>query len=243
MTAQSVAGRAAGYLAGGAALAALGYAALAGAAWMRYGHATTARTPDEQDPLLDDFMPIYDIVERHHVGVAAPAEVTLAAARELNLFGSAIARTIFRGRELMLGAEPAPPAADRGLLSTALALGWGVLASQDGREIVLGAVTRPWEPNPTFRDLLPRDFAAFAEPGYVKIAWTLRADSSGDGESVFRTETRAIATDAEARRKFRAYWAVVSPGVALIRYAMLGPIKVAAQRRAALAKAAVAQPA
>ena len=54
-----------------------------------------------------------------------------------------------------------------------------------------------------FRDLLPRDFALFGEPDYVKIAWTLRADPLANGHCVFRTETRAIATDMAAREQFR----------------------------------------
>jgi hypothetical protein len=218
------------YLAGGAALAALGYAALAGAAWTRYGHATRARRTDEEDPLLDGFMPLYDIVERHHITVEAPAAITLAAARDLDMHDSCVARTLFKGRELMLGGEPPAEPIEKGLIAGALALGWGVLADKE-HEIVLGAVTRPWEANPAFRDLLPRDFARFAEPGYVKIAWTLRADTVDETRSIFRTETRAIATDMEARARFRKYWALVSPGVALIRYAMLIPVKAQAERR------------
>ena len=116
------------------------------------------------------------------------------------------------------------------MLAGALAIGWGVLADQ-GHEIVLGAVTRPWEPNPVFRDLLPREFAGFAEPGYVKIAFTLRADPIDEVTSIFRTETRAMATDMDARVSFRKYWAIVSPGVALIRRAMLVPIKANAERQ------------
>jgi hypothetical protein len=232
----------AGFLAGGAALAALGYAALAGAAWTRYGHATRSRNPEDEDPFLDHFMPLYDIVERHHVRVAAPASVTQAAAREMQLRDSWVVRAIFKGRELMLGAGlDAPPDAAQtpgvepppGLLPMALSLGWGVLADKQGREVVLGAVTRPWEPTPEFRDLMPREFAAFSEPGYVKIVWTLRADPAGDGECIFRTETRAMATDIDARAKFRRYWALVSPGVALIRRAMLVSLKQEAERRVA----------
>ena len=49
---------------------------------------------------------------------------------------------------------------------------------------------------------------------------------------MFRTETRAVATDDFARLKFRRYWALVSPGVALIRQASLGPLKAEAERRA-----------
>ena len=103
MTTKTAVRTAAGYLAGGAALAALGYAAFAGAAWTRYGHATRARHPEDEDPLLDRFMPLYDIVERHHVRVAAPASVTQAAAREMQLRDSCVVRAIFKGRELMLG--------------------------------------------------------------------------------------------------------------------------------------------
>jgi hypothetical protein len=228
---------AAGAVAGGAAVAALGYAALAGAAWTRYGHASKARDPEALDPLLDGFMPLYDIVERHHVRVEAPADVTLAAARELDLLDSPLARAIFRGRELMFGADPAPPPAGGGLLKAALSIGWGILADHEGREIVLGSATKPWEPNPVFRDLIPRDFAAFAEPGYVKIAFTIRADPIDGSSSIFRTETRAIATDAGARARFRRYWAMVSPGVALIRYTMLAPVKREAERRVAAAAA------
>ena len=221
------------YVAGGAALAALGYAAFAGAKWARYGHASRARRPDEQDPLLDRFMPIYDIAERHHIRILAPPDVTLAAARDLNIEESCVVRGLFKARELVMGAMPAEAPLPSGLLAAALSLGWGILADEVDREIVLGAATKPWEPNPVFRDLLPRDFRSFAEPGFVKIAWTLRADPVAAGESIFRSETRAIATDAEARAKFRRYWALVSPGVLLIRRAMLAPIKAEAERRVA----------
>jgi hypothetical protein len=112
------------------------------------------------------------------------------------------------------------------------ALGWGVLAEVPGREVVVGAVTKPWEANVTFRALPPDQFAAFSEPGYVKIVWTLRAEPITAGESLFRTETRAVATDATARATFRRYWALLSPGIIVIRWAVLGPVKSEAEQRA-----------
>jgi hypothetical protein len=230
-------GLAAGTIAAGTALAALGYVAFAGSAWTRYGHAARTRRKDEDDPVLDGLMPLYDVVERHHIHVAAPAHLTLSTARELDLSDSRLVQAIFRGRELMFGGTPPPTgvAEPTGLVAAALNIGWGVLADRPDREIVLGAVTKPWEPNPVFNDLLPREFTAFVAPGFVKIAFSLRADSLPDGTSIFRTETRALATDVEARTKFRRYWALVSPGVALIRLAMLEPIKREAEQRAALA--------
>jgi hypothetical protein len=78
----------------------------------------------------------------------------------------------------------------------------------------------------------PQDFAAFNEPGYVKIAWTLRADPVDAGSSIFRTETRVTTTDEIARARFRRYWSFVSPGVVLIRRMLLSPLKREAERRA-----------
>jgi hypothetical protein len=117
------------------------------------------------------------------------------------------------------------------LLALTTSIGWGVLAEAPGREVVMGAVTQPWKADVVFRSLPPDQFAAFNEPGYVKIVWTLRADPIGAHASIFRTETRAVATDAFARAKFRRYWAFLSPGIILIRRALLRPLKAEAERR------------
>ena len=219
------------WLAGAAAIGVGAYAATAAMLWMRYGHPAPARD-DQRDLLLDQFMPLYDVATRHERRIGALPEDVLAAARQMDMLGSPIARAIFRTRELVLGATGAPRAA-RTLMEEVTAMGWRVLAEVPGREVVVGAVTKPWEPDVTFRPLPPDAFAAFAEPGYVQIAWTLRADPDGRGGTIFRTETRARATDAEARTKFRRYWACFSPGMWLIRWTMLAPLASAAARRSA----------
>jgi len=96
---------------------------------------------------------------------------------------------------------------------------------------IMGAVTRPWEADPVFRAVLPADFAKFDEPGYIKIVWTLRADPAANGESVLRTETRVIATDAQARKRFRRYWSFLSPGIIAIRRVLLPAAKAEAEGR------------
>jgi hypothetical protein len=68
----------------------------------------------------------------------------------------------------------------------------------------------------------------------VKIAWNLRVDPIGANASIFRTETRAAATDPAARAKFRRYWSFLSPGIILIRWASLKPMRAEAERRAQL---------
>jgi hypothetical protein len=213
------------------AVGAAAYSTYVGITWYRCGKVVPP-TGDEADPLLDRFLPVYEIVERHRIRVAAPAGLTLDVARDADLQGSPVVRTIIRAREVILGAAPDDRRRPRGLLAETQSLGWGVLADVPGREVVVGAVTRPWEANVTFRALPPDQFAAFKEAGYVKIVWTIRADPITASESVFRTETRAIATDLITRAKFRRYWSFLSPGIIVIRWALLGPVKKEAELRA-----------
>lgn len=219
------------WLGGGIVLAAVSYAAYAGLAWLRYGRPTRAAGPENADTLLDRFIPVYEVSERHHVRVAAPAEVTLAAARDMDLLHAPFVRWIFRGRELAMGSRPDDQMRPRELLPLVRSLGWGVLREVPGREVIVGAVTKPWEANVVFRSLPPDEFAAFREPGWVKIVWTLRADPVAPDECVFRTETRVATTDRESRAKFRRYWALASAGIVLIRWMMLEPLKADAERR------------
>jgi hypothetical protein len=221
--------------AGAGVIAAGAYAAYATLTWYRYGRIPHVER-DARDDLLDRFMPTYEVVERHRIGIAAPAAVTLAAAREQDLLGLPLVRAIFKAREIVLRAGPDGRSQPRGLLAAVQALGWGILAETPDREVVVGAVTKPWVPNVTFHALPPAEFAAFSQPGFVKIAWTLRADPVDHETSIFRTETRASATDATARAHFRRYWAFASPGIALIRRLSLRPLKLEAERLARMAE-------
>ena len=222
--------RALGWPAGVVGLSALAYVAYVLVSWSRYGHARSGG-PEEADPLLDRFIPDYEVAERHHVQVSAPAEIALSAAADTDLQESPIVRAIFRMREVVLGARPDAVTRPRGLLAQTTSLGWGVLAEVPGREIVVGAVTQPWQANVVFHPLSPAAFRDFLEPGFVKIVWTLRADPLSSTRSIFRTETRVATTDLEARRRFRWYWARFSPGIVLIRRVMLGQLRTEAERR------------
>lgn len=149
----------------------------------------------------------------------------------MDLEDSFLVRAIFKGRKILLGADPDAKPKARGLVAVTKELGWEVLAEIPGHEIVMGAVTRPWEPNVVFRGIPAEHFAAFNEPDYVKIVWTLWADAIGPYSSIARSETRAVATDASARRKFRWYWSRFSVGIVLIREMSMRIVKKEAERR------------
>lgn len=206
------------------------YATYAGVTWLRYGHEQRAND-DDVDPLLDLFMPVYEVADRHQIQIEAPADVALTAAAEMDLDSNALVHGIFKAREWILHAKPDASIRPRGLLANMKSLGWGILAELPGREIVAGAVTKPWEANPIFRPLAPDEFATFSEPGYVKIAWTLRVHSAAHGYCIFRTETRAVATAAEARKRFRRYWSFLSPGIIAVRRLLLPVLKTEAELR------------
>lgn len=222
------------------ALRGLGTAAILGGAtygglvvynrW-KYGH-VKASAKMGKDSLLDRFIPDPEVVEHHQIAVAAPADVLLATAKEMQMLDLPIIRAIIRIREVAMGGQPDERPHPATLLDQMESIGWVVLSEKAGREIVLGCVTQPWLANPVFRPVPAAEYLAFAEPGYVKIAWTLRADPIDAAHATFHTETRVTTTDAVARQRFRNYWSFVQPGVELIRIAMLRPLKRAAEARA-----------
>ena len=73
------------WLGTGVGLAATSYAIYAGITWYRYGRVRDTSGGEGADPLLDRFIPEYEAVERHQVSVAAPAEITLSTAADMDL--------------------------------------------------------------------------------------------------------------------------------------------------------------
>jgi len=137
------------------------------------------------DELLDRFIPEYDVVDRHQIRIEAPPETTLAVAANIDLMKSPAIRWIFKAREFLMGSTPPPAQATRPLIDHLTSIGWRILAQKPGQELVLGAVTQPWLADVVFRPLEPDEFAGFREPGYVRIAWTLRADPAGSASRSF----------------------------------------------------------
>ncbi|HET9274433.1 MAG TPA: hypothetical protein VFN96_00035 [Gemmatimonadales bacterium] len=181
--------------------------------------------------LIDEFIPRADRGDLHEVLIRAPAEPVFSLAWSYDLRSHPLVRAIVRLRQLVMRGRAAPPRAPAGIVAETTGLGWVVLAHRPGREVVLGAATEPWKPDVVFRPVPRDEFAGFAEPGLVKIVWTLEARPLGPALTLFRTETRALATDPEARRRFCRYWLGVGLGVKLIRRLMVPAIRREAERR------------
>jgi hypothetical protein len=173
--------------------------------------------------LLDRWMPDYDVHEVHSTRVRArPLDIH-------RVLFEVTADEVWLFRALMtvraLGARRA--GGSRPLLETAQAGGFAVLADEPGRELVLGVMGRFWRLRQrSIRPIgSPAEFASFAEPGFARAAMNFLIEPMDGGACLLTTETRVRATDARARRAFRAYWTLVHPGSAFIRRMWLHALK------------------
>lgn len=179
--------------------------------------------------LIDEFIARPEVGERHSTVVAAPADLVFDVACDMDLRSIPAIRAIFWLRETLFRSK-APPRRPQGVVAETLGLGWGRLAERPKRELVMGAVTQPWQADVVFRALPPEEFAAFAEPDLVKIAWTLEAEPIDATHTRFSTETRVVSTSDWARRKFRRYWLLVGSGIVLIRWLAVPAVRREAER-------------
>jgi hypothetical protein len=151
---------------------------------------------------LDEFLPEYDVRERHERRVPGTPELAVAAALGIPVAPDALVRRLLRFRGLSSG----------GSIQGALrGLGLKPLVDEAAC-LVLGAAGRPWSPRTNRLTAFDK-----AGPGQVRMVIDVTARPAGEGHALLATETRVAAMDARARRSFRAYWLAVGPFSALIR--------------------------
>ena len=182
--------------------------------------------------LIDRFLPEYDEFEHHEIAVAAPADRTYRAVKEIDLARSPIVLALLAARGLPHLFTGAVKPKLRLQLDDILASGFVVLAEEPGRELVLGIVGKFWRPSSGVHRIEASEFAAFDQPGFSKAVWNFVVTDRPDGGSTVATETRVSSTDGDARRNFGWYWRLVGPFSALIRRIVLGQIKREAETHA-----------
>jgi len=162
-----------------------------------------------------------------HAGVfPAPPERCYRTARRLDLLGDPVIRTLLRIRSLpqrfadrLAGEGDATAATSQTFgLDDMVRYGWILLGEDPNLEVAFGQIGRPWKAVGASSGpaVTQGGFAGFDRPGFAKIAFALRVDPHGATSSILTMETRVALTDAESRRRFRRYWRLVRPFVALI---------------------------
>ena len=177
---------------------------------------------------IDEFLPEFDVVERHWTLVDASPEVAYVAARNLDLSRSLITRALFGVRSLprlVMGKGRPPPTVD---LEAFQRYGFVILSEEPPAELVLGVVGRFWTPTGSIEPITPDAFVGFDRPGFAKGAMTLSVQPAS-GSSVVATETRVLCLDDASRRSFRRYWRAIGPFSAYLRRIMLTEVKRSAE--------------
>lgn len=190
--------------------------------------------------LIDQYLAEFDETRIEHLVIDAPKEVAYETVRnvdflmvhspitDLALFVRTLPEKISRLRKT--SEPPAPPLPslklsgmfDReGFEREETLEGWVGLAEERGREIVFGAVGKPWLADIEWKTVPAEDFAGFEEPGWAKIAASISVRDYGAKRSILTYEARTAMTDDDSRDRFHRYWIVVSPFVGTIMRALL----------------------
>ncbi|MDO4888392.1 MAG: hypothetical protein Q3979_06775 [Actinomycetaceae bacterium] len=167
---------------------------------------------------LASVLPGAQFHERHSATIAAPVEQVwdgLMTLRWLDLRA---------GRPFLL-ARGFGPSLEQTWVQTFAP--FSIFETEPPHRVLFATIGRPWTPRggtrsaPTSLDEV-RDFG---EPGWLKYGMDFHLTALPGGWTFAETSTLCEATDAAARRKFRAYWSVIRPASGLIRRDILATIQ------------------
>jgi hypothetical protein len=166
--------------------------------------------------LIDEFLPGYDVNERHHIDVHAPVEKVYQVVQSLDFRDSRIIKWLFRLRGI-----PEYALTLDGLLE----FGFIILGETPNQEIVIGLVGRFWTRAVHIQHLDPESFRKFDRKGFAKAVATISLFRQTGEISRVTTETSVYCIGNSSRRYCRLYWFLISPLSAWIRREWLRIIK------------------
>ncbi len=178
---------------------------------------------------LDQLIPKPGLTEIDRIDVAAPAQRVWERVRHGDLGQAPASRALFALRAL-----PSRLAGDHAdlrlridaLRSSPEQPGFQILRDAPPREVAVGAIGKVWQRVIPFVHVADAEaYAAFAEPGFIKVAWALRVLPLGEQTARIEFEVRVAATDEAAWPKFRRYFRVIGPGSHFIRHTLLGALE------------------
>jgi hypothetical protein len=182
--------------------------------------------------LIDSFAPYPDVVETHRIEIAAPCEAVYQALWTADLGSSPFVKGLLALRSLPerivhRGHKRRPN--QKLTLETIIEAGFGRLAEEPGREIVLGVAGQFWRPLSNILPFNPEHFHGSAPTGLARAVWNFTVQETRAGHTLLSTETRVICGDPASRLKFRLYWLLIRPFSGLIRRLMLRAVQRACQ--------------
>lgn len=178
---------------------------------------------------LDDVLPNSHYVTRQSRWINASPESVWTALHEVKLTGLPLTVVLSSARFLpvLLSGNGFGQLHDRPFLD---ALPVPLLSSSAPESVVFGGVLQAWklaggdEPP----ELDAEGVRDWIQPGWVKALMDFRLTPMGNGTEL-SSETRVLATDPAARRRFAFYWLFVQPGSTAIRWEVLTAVQLKAE--------------
>jgi hypothetical protein len=183
---------------------------------------------------IDDWMPRWQVGERHTLEVAAAPDKVFSAIRAVRADEILLFRTLIAirrcgqsgGPESIMNAPEEKP-----LLDVATETTFVLLEEEAPRELVVGTVIAAPPGALASRRLTPDLFRETLPPGVVLATMNFVVLPRTDGGSTVSTETRIYANSAPALRQFGIYWRLIHPGSDIIRRMWLRAIKQRAEKQ------------
>jgi hypothetical protein len=175
---------------------------------------------------LDALIPRPRLAEVHRVDLSARPEQVWAHVRHGALAHSSGTRALFALRTALdrTSRTVRPPGAVRldNLTSSPERPGFQILVDDPPREVAVAAIGKVWRVSIPFVHVATREeYAAFAAPDFVKVAWAIRVTPLRDCGSHVELEVRVDATDDAAWRRFGRYFHLIGPASRFIRRSLL----------------------
>src|SRR5262245_56489148 len=182
--------------------------------------------------LIELFAPNPDAAESHKIEIAASCEAVYRNLWTTDLGNSLVVKGLLALRSLpkFVLALGRRRASHKITLQTLIDAGFGRLAEDPGREIVLGVEGRFWQPAGAILPFNQENFLGPVPPGLARGVWNCKDEEANTGRTVLSTETRVVCGDESSKLKFRIYWLVVMPFSRLIRLIMFREVQCASER-------------
>jgi hypothetical protein len=176
-------------------------------------------------PALDRLLPTPGLVEVDTATLALAPDDAWTRFRHGNLASSPVVNGLVAVRTLpdrVLGHQPvALQLLVDDIVSTPEHPGFQMLVDDAPHEFAVGAIGQVWQLRIPFLHVADADaFVAFADPGWVKVAWGVRCTPLPGGTHV-TVEVRVAGTDPRSFRRFRRYFVAIGPFSRYIRRSLL----------------------
>lgn len=168
--------------------------------------------------MLDAIIPTPRLLETEHADLAAPPARVWQLLRHGDLATSPLIRALFAVRTLpdRLHGKPVNLALRvDDFRSSPERPGFQLLAEDALHEFAVGKV---WQLEIPFVHVSSAaEFAAFRQPGFIKVAWAIRTLPRGEQDCRLEFELRVDAVDEESWAKFERYFRLIGPASRFIR--------------------------